>query len=57
MNLDKSKEIDADDGDESDKNTEDNLDMDNSEIDDDDETEIIYPKFLKNHAKRENEKT
>ena len=33
-------------------NTEDNLDMDNSEIEDNDEIEIIYQKCLENHKKR-----
>jgi hypothetical protein len=59
--IDKSKNKDAGDinvtnGDESDKvNTEDNLDIDKSDIEDDDETEIIYQRFLKNYKRRENE--
>jgi hypothetical protein len=61
VTLDKSKDIDADDvnvsnGEESDKvNTDNNLDMENLEIEDDDETDIIYQKFLLNHEKRKNE--
>jgi hypothetical protein len=61
-NLDISKDTSADDvnatnGDKSEKvNTEDILENDDSEIEDDDETEIIYQKFLENHKKREDEK-
>ena len=43
-------------GDKSDKeNTDDNLEFDDSEILEDEETEIIYQKFLENHKKRETE--
>ena len=56
--IDKSKNKDADvinvtNGDESDKvNTDDNLDMDNSEIEDDDKTKIIYQHFLRTTKER-----
>ena len=43
-------------GDKSDKeNTDDNLEYDDSEIEEDEETEIIFQRFLKNHEKKENE--
>jgi hypothetical protein len=49
-------DINVTNGDKSDKmNTEDNLEMDKLEIEDDDDTEIIYQRFLINHKRRENE--